>query len=295
MTETKIKLKSKLAYLGAGVMVGMVLLAGLLALFSALTPGQSVGFPVTPLKGVFYGQVVDAFTLDPIPNATVHLCSGKSLDDLVTTVITNASGYYGTTNITLSEAGTFYVSAEASGYYTEPLGPSANSFSDYETASEIAPFVYSISPIKLYSISSDARMAVEIFPKSGGLIIVDKSYNYTYQLLNEYRIDFDIIMWNHQLNTAAGSPYYGNELQIVTNDSAASIYPTANISTEASLISVNAVGVNPLHIEHFTINFGREGLTRITLLLKENPYPNFYNFRQHLSLEFTFWVNVTWS
>jgi len=292
MTEAKIKLESKLAYIGAGVILGVFVLAGVLML-AFMQNTQSVGPPLNPLKGVFYGQVVDALTLDPIANATVHLCNGKSLDDLVTTVTTNASGYYGTTNITLSEAGgTFYVSAESPGYYTEPLGRSTADFSGYETASEINASVYSISPIKLFRISNDARMVVEILPPAG-MVIADKSDNYTYQLINSTRVDFNVIMWNHQIGSAAGSPYYGNRLQVIANDSTAIMYPTDSINEE-SLIYGNFQW-NPMHIEHFSITFVREGLTQITLMLKEGPYPSFYNCRQYLSLSFTFWVNVTWS
>jgi hypothetical protein len=242
------------------------------------------------LKGVFYGQVVDGFSLDPIPNATVHLCNGNTLNELVTTVITNTSGYYGTTNITLSETNHFYVSAKAPGYYTEPLvsGP----FSNYETASEVNSSVYSITPIKLYPISSDAGMAVEILPPAGELVIINKSNNYTYQLINSTRVDFNVIMWNHQVNSAAGSPYYGNKLQVVTSDYVA-IYPTADSISEQSLM-YGDVQWSPVHVRHFTVDFAREGPIPITLILKENPYPSFYEVPVYLWLSFSFLVNITW-
>lgn len=152
MSEMKKTQKHGFAY-GFAVGTGVALLA-LVLIFAAISLSSSAGpgniQPPNPpdRKGVFYGQVVDFCTLDPIPNATVHLCARESFDDLVTTVVTGEDGYYHTTNITLPGF-SFYVSASALGYYSEPLGMHSP-FSGYETASQVnssAYSTYSISPV----------------------------------------------------------------------------------------------------------------------------------------------------
>jgi hypothetical protein len=278
-----------------GLVSGVTLFLVVLFIIAMVLSGQNQMGAIPPdLKGVFYGQVVNILSLDPIPMAIVHFCRGQTLDTLITTVTTDVFGYYETTNITLP-SGNLFISAEAPGYYTEPLGFSQFSQETVNQVNSSAYSVYSVTPIKLFRVSTNERMAIQLIPSLGNIITVDTTNNYTYQLANSLRLEFNVIMWNNLPNTAAGSPYFGNTLQITATPNFSSVYPYTPLP-ELSLIYGNNGQWYPQTGQHFSMVFAAYGLTRVALLLTENPYLSFYGETQHLSVEFDFWVNVTgWS
>ena len=100
--------------------LGMCFMIFLLILPSIMILGGQVAVQSPPLTGVFYGQVIDALSLNPLPNATVYICGRASFTDLLAVVTTNNTGFYSTPNMTLY-SGSFRISARAEGYYVQPL------------------------------------------------------------------------------------------------------------------------------------------------------------------------------
>jgi hypothetical protein len=267
-------------------------------------PGQVGMPPQEPMIGVFYGQVVDALSLNPIPNVTVYLCDSGSFTDLLATVFTNTTGFYSTPNLTLSWG--FRVSARAEGYYVKTL--------DWDWAEERAEYAgnmtYYIRPTKLYRISNNVGMWV-LFPPgyfydsevdmsrlhNSNPFVVSTDSNITLDIGDQTRLPFEVTIHNREQNTAAGSRYYGNQIRLFVEPSADVSYPEGIMSVP-SLVFTNDPSLNgPSFSQSYGLYFISAGIRRtyhVTIVFQERVYPQaeIYNVQCHVLLSLSFYVQV---
>jgi hypothetical protein len=244
-----------------------------------------------PMNGVFYGQAIDALSLDPIPDVTLHFCSRQLQNDellgtaLVATVFSNDSGYYATTNITLPYV--FYLSGEASGYYTQPLQET--------TAAYLGNQTYSVQLLRLYRISRSYGICVHINPQTDSNhpdgFDFGQNDNVTVILpSNKMMFTFDVTAINRDYETAAGSPYFGTVLHAFVEPSGAVI--TSDAVPMDSLI--DAMGGNNIESVGLGITFPppNNGTCQVFLSFQEKQYPYGYNTEIHVAAYMSFYVYV---
>lgn len=271
MTEEK-KSSQAINYVICGFLCGLLGFALALVLMIGMTPRLDIVEPEPPrCKGVFFGQVVDALTLTPIPNATVKIFDTKHVDSLITTVITNETGYYKTVNITLRWNPHLIVERE--GYYTQPL--------EYRTCSmeqvthQVREGLFYITPSKLFRIGKKCNLW--IIDINGTQI----RQNDTIQL-KDNRLILDVHIANLE-KAAAGSPYFGSELKIsVPSD--VTVLPEGDSVPSLSY-------TNPQHTTHFKFDFPPGNYTaKIVVTLNEKGYPRYYEIPIYTWKTLSFYV-----
>lgn len=162
-----------------------------------------------PYTGYFSGQVVDASTLNPIPNATVYLLQSEQMNSIMVTLQTNSTGFYQIENVTLPSY--LLTAAQAPGYYFKP--PIVQNTVLYANTTEKT---YTFSAIQLWKISHKVRLEVilEVFTPGAaisnqdGQVLSHFSNDATIELQTTNRLGLNLALSNHEANTAAG-PYYG--------------------------------------------------------------------------------------
>lgn len=276
---------------------GMIFIIAILFLLS-LNLGTTQTVAPSPSRGVFYGQVVDALTLNPIANATVNIYSASSFNDLICTIFTNESGYYQTMNITLYS--NFRIVARAEGYYVKPLEYSE------ETIDAVGNRTYYISPTKLFRISHNVRLycafdnGVGSDPTHHDPFIISDISNitlYVKRSANE-TISFNILMINREGGTSVGTPYFGNSLQMNVSPNNENglfggliVYPEGKLSIDALPY---AYPYNPQATIHYSISLttAASGNYRFTALFQEQAYPAIYNVPIYNSAILSFNIQV---
>jgi hypothetical protein len=268
--------------------LGMCFMIFLLILPSIMSPGVQVAVQPPPLTGVFYGQVIDALSLNPIPNATVYICDRASFTDLLAVVTTNKTGFYSTPNVTLSSD--FRISARAEGYYMQPLD-----WHD-ERAEYAGNATYYITPTKLYRISHDVGIWVLLppDPHHGNPFVVSDNSNVTLELGNQTHLDLQVTVYNREGMTTAGSRYYGNHLTIYVAPSEDVGYPEGNMNVPSLFFTpygYSGATLNQFYELHFVPKQTRM-CYRITIVFQEVPYPAIYNMQIHVLKSLSFYVQV---
>jgi len=247
---------------------------------------QTYQLPVsmpTSMNGIFFGQVIDAISLKPIYNATVYLCTSNSFNSLATTVVTNNSGYYKTTNITLPLE--FYVCARATNYYTQPL---SNAHVELDGIDEQRAY---ISPIKLYKISHKIKIYCQFFgipgdPLHSEAFVINSTTVIT--LNNQSLLPFAVMILNKDSDTAAGSPYFGDLVSIHVNPNRKVVC----IPDQTHVNSViNAYAYDPSVHVGVVLKFTEEGLYTVSINFLEKPYPAVYQEPLHAYASISFQVN----
>jgi hypothetical protein len=289
--QSKSKPKSGIEWLIRAICfaLGMCFMIFLLILPGIIMPAGQVAVPSPPLTGVFYGQVIDALSLNPIPNATVYICDSASLTSLLATVTTNVTGFYSTPNMTLYP-NSFRISARAEGYYMQPL-----EWHD-ERAEYAGNATYYITPTKLYRISHNVGIWVLLPPDShhGNPFVVSDNSNVTLELGNQAHLNFEVWIHNREEMTAAGTRYYGNHLSMYVAPSEDVSYPQGNMNVPSLFFAPDYSYGATLHQSYglYFMSTNTSTTYRVTIVFQEVPYPEIYNTRIHILKSLSFYVQV---
>lgn len=269
--------------------LGMCFMIFLLILPGIIMPPSQVAVQPPPLTGVFYGQVIDALSLNPIPNATVYICDRASFTDLLAVVTTNNTGFYSTPNMTLYP-NSFRISARAEGYYVQPLD-----WHD-ERAEYAGNATYYITPTKLYRISHNVGIWVLLPPDPhyGNPFVISDNSNVTFELGNQTHLNFEVTVHNREEMTAAGTRYYGNHLSMHVAPSEDVSYPEGNMNVPSLFFAPNysyGATLNQFYGLHF-VSTNQTRTYHITIVFQEVPYPDVYNTRIYVHKSLSFYVQV---
>jgi hypothetical protein len=267
--------------------LGMCFMIFLLILPSIMILGGQVAVQSPPLTGVFYGQVIDALSLNPLPNATVYICGRASFTDLLAVVTTNNTGFYSTPNMTLY-SGSFRISARAEGYYVQPL-----EWHD-ERAEYAGNATYYITPTKLYRISHDVGIWVLLPPDHSNPFVVSDNSNITLELGNQTHLNIEVMVHNREEMTAAGTKYYGNHLSMYVAPSEDVSYPQGHMNVPSLFFAPDYSYGATLSQSYglYFMSTNQIHTYRITIVFQEVPYPDLYNTRIYILKSLSFYVQV---
>jgi flagellin-like protein len=160
----------------------------------------------TTLTGYFSGQIIDATTQNPIPNATVYFYKESFT---IATLTTNATGFYQIQNVTLPSD--IYLLAKAPGYYLMP--PTRVPLFTNQSEG-----IYTFAAAPLQKTSHNTKLSVNAYTAENG---TTQKEVYFYILngdtvtLNSPRLELDMHV-NSRDSKAAG-PYFGLNLHVTVN------------------------------------------------------------------------------
>lgn len=161
--------------------------------------------PSTVLTGYFSGQIIDAATLNPIPNATVYFAGDRDLSFSIATLTTDETGFYKIKNVTLPSD--FYLLAKAPGYYLMP--PTQMQIPLYANETE---GIYTIAAIPLWKVSNNTKLSVDAYLFENGTYAKNVDVyilNGDTLTLNSPRLDLYVNIDSYDFNIAAAGPYAG--------------------------------------------------------------------------------------
>jgi len=273
--KEEIKKLDKTSIFLIGILIGLAIIPSVFIFLSLISQSNTTPYAPLQQKGIFYGQVVDALTLNPLSNATVKFFESKRYESLLVTLYTNSSGMYQTPFIVEPE----YAIVEHEGYYPLPLEYS------YVRTTETSKNNFYIDPIQLYRKSNNFN--VYAFAQDGRAITDKTTINITVSQWYHSSSIF-VIVENLDNMASFGSQYYGNTLYIRTGN---------NIKSEESSIRIKSLfyitGMDIGQAFHLDLALGNYTET-IKITFMEILYPKEYLIQNYNYKSITFQIKVTY-